>query len=211
MIKKHFMRSPQFLNFGRSMAPHRPERGSRRAARAATDVTGWCVGAGGGEPPRCSRRRGCTHAPGAAEYCTLVGGASDADSDGDASLPSAEPERRFPCGEAGCEYTATKSSHLNRHTRTHSDERPFACDEPGCEYRATEAGNLNKHKRTHSGERPFACDEAGCAYRTTQAGTLKAHKRMHSGERPYACDEPGCEYTATTASHLKAHKQRTHS
>jgi hypothetical protein len=61
------------------MAPHRPASGSRRAARAArpTDVTGWCVSAGGSEPQRCSRSRGCAHAPGAAEYCTLVGGAID--------------------------------------------------------------------------------------------------------------------------------------
>ncbi|KAJ1632172.1 hypothetical protein T492DRAFT_34996 [Pavlovales sp. CCMP2436] len=48
-------------------------------AAPPTDVTGWCVGAGDSGPRRCSRREGCTHAPGAAEYCTLVGGASNED------------------------------------------------------------------------------------------------------------------------------------
>ncbi|KAJ1626487.1 hypothetical protein T492DRAFT_878366, partial [Pavlovales sp. CCMP2436] len=57
--------------------------------------------------------------------------------------------RHFPCDEPGCEYSATQSSHLARHTRTHSGERPYACDELGCDYRAAEAGDLKKHKRTH--------------------------------------------------------------
>ncbi|KAJ1624873.1 hypothetical protein T492DRAFT_881058 [Pavlovales sp. CCMP2436] len=34
-------------------------------------------------------------------------------------------------------------------------ERRFPCDEPGCAYSATRIGTLNKHKRTHSGERPY--------------------------------------------------------
>ncbi|KAJ1621636.1 hypothetical protein T492DRAFT_350980 [Pavlovales sp. CCMP2436] len=144
-----------------------PRRGSRRVERAAlpSDVTGWCVSArDGSEPLRCSRRDGCTHAPGAAEYCTLVGGASDADSDGDASPPSAEPERGFPCGEAGREYLVTTASCHERHKRTHSSERPYACDEPDCEYRAAQASDLERHKRTHGGKRPYACDEPGCKY-----------------------------------------------
>ncbi|KAJ1616232.1 hypothetical protein T492DRAFT_1108008 [Pavlovales sp. CCMP2436] len=87
--------APADMNFTDECAPAstRPGRGSRRAARAAppSDVTGWCVDAGDNELPICSRREGCTHAPGAAEYCTLVGGASDVDSDGDAS-PRAEAD-----------------------------------------------------------------------------------------------------------------------
>ncbi|KAJ1626734.1 hypothetical protein T492DRAFT_615935, partial [Pavlovales sp. CCMP2436] len=162
------------------MAPHRT--GSRRVARASrpSNVTGWCVSS---ELQGCSRSRGCVHAPGAAEYCTLVGGAhddaegSETDAEGsETASPGAEPERRFPC------------------------------DEPGYRYRASRAGHLARHKRTHSGERVHACDEPGCGLRATTAGDLTAHKRTHSGERPYACDEPGCEYRATTASDLTRHK-----
>ncbi|KAJ1632561.1 hypothetical protein T492DRAFT_868123, partial [Pavlovales sp. CCMP2436] len=131
---------------GSLSAPPRPTGGEQEAsARAApaSDVTGWCVSAGGGsEPPKCSRRDGCTHAPGAAEYCTLVGDASDADSDGDASPSSAEPGRSFPCDAPGCEYLATRANRLEWHKRTHSGERPYACDTPGCDYRAARAGNL---------------------------------------------------------------------
>jgi hypothetical protein len=85
----------------------------------------------------------------------LVGGASDVDSNGDASLPSAEPERGFPCGEPGCAYSATTASSLKRHTRTHGGERPHACDEPGCEYRATRADILKAHKRTLDSSTPL--------------------------------------------------------
>jgi hypothetical protein len=115
------------------------------------------------------------------------GGASDVDSDGDASLPSSEPERPYACDEPGCGYRAAEASTLKKHKRTHSGERPFACDEPGCEYRASEAGHLVTHKRTHSGDRPYACDEPGCEYRAAQASNLKRHKRTHSEAR----DKPG--------------------
>ncbi|KAJ1617763.1 hypothetical protein T492DRAFT_917379 [Pavlovales sp. CCMP2436] len=144
---------------------------------------------------------GCMHAPEAAEYCTLVGGASDVDSDGDASLPSAEPPRPFPCDEAGCD-----------------GERPYACDELGCEYLAALATNLKRHKRTHSGERPYAfdepgceyraCDVPGCEYRANEAHNLKLHKRTHSGEQPFPCDEPGCKNRAAHAGYLEAHKRK---
>ncbi|KAJ1624409.1 hypothetical protein T492DRAFT_911768 [Pavlovales sp. CCMP2436] len=194
-----------FLAF--MMAPQRT--GSRRAARAPrpTDVTGWCVGS---EPQGCSRSRGCVHAPGAAEYCTLVGGANDDAEGSETASPGAEPERRFPCNEPGCGYRATQAGTLQSHKRTHSGERPYACDEPGCGFRAATASNLKTHKRTHSGERPYACDEPDCGYRAAVAGSLKKHKRTHSGERPYACDEPGCSYRAVETGRLTVHK-RTHS
>jgi uncharacterized Zn-finger protein len=150
----------------------------------------------GGGAHACARR-GCAHAPGASEYCTLVGGASDDAEGSDSASPGEEPERRFPCDEPGCAYSATQAGTLARHKRTHSGERPYACDEPGCEYRAAEAGNLKAHKRTHSGERPFPCDKPGCAYSATTASSLKTHKRTHSGERPFPCDKPGCAYSAT--------------
>jgi hypothetical protein len=163
----------------------------------------------GGGAHTCARR-GCAHALGASEYCTLVGGASD-DAEGSGSdSPGEEPERRFPCDEPGCAHSATTAGDLKRHKRTHSGERPYACDEPGCAFSAISASNLKAHKRTHSGERPYACDEPGCAYSATQPGNLKAHKRTHSGERPYTCDEPGCAYSATRSSDLVTHK-RTHS
>ncbi|KAJ1616697.1 hypothetical protein T492DRAFT_574680, partial [Pavlovales sp. CCMP2436] len=57
--------------------------------------------------------------------------------------------------------------------------RKHACDEPGCDYRATKATHLKMHKRTHTGERPYACDEPCCDYRAAEAGSLTAHKRMH--------------------------------
>ncbi|KAJ1620397.1 hypothetical protein T492DRAFT_1078068 [Pavlovales sp. CCMP2436] len=156
--------------------------GLRRAARAAppTDVTGWCVSAGT-EPPRCSRRNGCTHAPGAAENCTLIGGgASDVDSDGGASLPSAKPERGFPCDEPGCEFTATRSGQLAAHNCTHSGERSYACDEPSCEYRAVHAGTLTRHKRTHSDERPFTCDTSTEEQRNVRRKELNAAAQRRS-------------------------------
>jgi hypothetical protein len=132
---------------------------------------------------------------------------------GDASLPSAAPERRrrgegFPCDEPGCTHTCAKTRDLVRHKRTH--ERPHACDEPGCAYRAAAASDLARHKRAHSGELPHACDEAGCVYRASKASHLTVHKRTHSGERPHACDEPGCKYRAAEVRTLTVHK-RTHS
>ncbi|KAJ1616428.1 hypothetical protein T492DRAFT_895509, partial [Pavlovales sp. CCMP2436] len=155
---------------------------------------------------------GCAHALGASEYCTLVGGASDADADAElSSSPGAarssrgedEPVQASARGqraaarvrEPGCEYRATKAGDLTRHKRTHSGERPYACNKPGCGYKAAEAGSFTAHKRTHSGERPYA---------------FTAHKRTHSGERPYACNEPGCSYKAAGAGTPAKHK-RTHS
>ncbi|KAJ1620711.1 hypothetical protein T492DRAFT_619655, partial [Pavlovales sp. CCMP2436] len=190
------------------MAPHRT--GSRRVARASrpTDVTGWCVGS---ELQGCSRSRGCVHAPGAAEYCTLVAGAHDDAEGSETASPGAEPERCFPCDEPGCGYRVSRAGHLTTHKHTHSGERPYACDEPGCdcEYRATTASHLTTHKRTHSGERPHTCDEPGCEYRAARASDLERHKRTHSGEWPFACDEPGCEYRGAEAGKLTRHK-RTH-
>ncbi|KAJ1616071.1 hypothetical protein T492DRAFT_896252, partial [Pavlovales sp. CCMP2436] len=76
------------------------------------------------------------HAPGAAEYCTLVGGAHD-DAEGSemaspgaeppgAEPPGTEPERRFPCDEPGCRYNTITASRLMVHKRMHSGERPYA-------------------------------------------------------------------------------------
>jgi hypothetical protein len=129
------------------MAPHRPASGSRRASLAARPARAGGSAHGGAQA--CSRR-GCAHVPGASEYCTLVGGASDVDSDGDASPPNAEPERGFPCDEPGCVHVTARAGNLKRHKRTHRGERPHACDEPGCEYRAAQASHLKAHKRTHS-------------------------------------------------------------
>ncbi|KAJ1629055.1 hypothetical protein T492DRAFT_874002 [Pavlovales sp. CCMP2436] len=58
---------------------------------------------GGGGTHACSRR-GCTHALGVSDHCTLVGGTSDDASASDSASPGDEPERRFPCDEPGCEY-----------------------------------------------------------------------------------------------------------
>ncbi|KAJ1628661.1 hypothetical protein T492DRAFT_874792 [Pavlovales sp. CCMP2436] len=139
----------------------------------------------GSKPPKCSRRGGCTHAPGAAEYCTLVGGASDIDSDGDASLPSAEPERDFPCDEAGCEYRAIHASNLTTHKQTHSGEqraepkRDFPCDELGCNDSATQADHLTTHRRAHSGERPYAWDgDKKAAHKQRFVWTAEQHRRF---------------------------------
>ncbi|KAJ1639622.1 hypothetical protein T492DRAFT_623613 [Pavlovales sp. CCMP2436] len=163
----------------------------------------------GGGTHACPRR-GCAHTLGASEYCTLVEGANEDVEDSDSASPDEEPERRFPCDELGCAYSATQSGTLTRHKRTHSGERPFPCDDPGCGYWATTSGHLTAYKRTHSGERPYPCDEPGCKYRAAEAGSLTTHKRTHSGERPFPCDEPGCEYRASTAISLVRHK-RTHS
>ncbi|KAJ1628742.1 hypothetical protein T492DRAFT_140945 [Pavlovales sp. CCMP2436] len=193
----------------------------------------------GGGTHACPRR-GYAHALGASKYCTLVGGTSDDAKGSDSASPGEEPERRFPCDEPGCEYSAIQPGHLSAHKRTHSGERPYACDELGYEYSATQPSNLETHKRTHTGERPFPCDEPGCDtgplrwapststsartaasghFRATSraastapdAGTLTSHKRTHSGERPYPCDELGCKYSATQPGTLKKHKRRMHS
>ncbi|KAJ1623971.1 hypothetical protein T492DRAFT_882663, partial [Pavlovales sp. CCMP2436] len=193
----------------RSVArPTSPLAAIAAVSRATVSITIPPRARGGG--PHACPRRGCVHALGVSEYCTLVRGASDDDEGSDSASPDDEPERRFPCDEPGCEYSATTASTLKRHTRTHSGERPFPCDEPECNFSAAKAGNLTRHKRTHSGERPFVCDEPGCGYSATSASHLTTHKRTHSGERPYACDEPGCELRASQPGSLKKHK-RTHS
>ncbi|KAJ1636336.1 hypothetical protein T492DRAFT_960253 [Pavlovales sp. CCMP2436] len=132
--------------------------------------------------------RGYAHARGAFGYCTLVGGASDVDSE-DASLPSAEPESDSGTYDGAAPRKRPRESIRTR--QEHCGDRPYPCNEPGCEYRAAQASSVKTHFRTHSGERPYACDAPGCEYRTATAINLARHKRTHTGERPFACDEPG--------------------
>jgi len=105
--------------------------------------------------------RGCTHALGASEYCTIVGCASDGQPDSDEEPPSSGP-RKWTKEEVE-EEIERGTSEPNAH-RLHVPQSAIGacnrhpCDEPGCKYRATASGHLERHKRTHSGERPGMAD-----------------------------------------------------
>jgi hypothetical protein len=147
---------------------------------------------GRARPSAHCARRGCAHAPAASAYCSLVGGAGEAEPPDSPSRSEADDEHAAS-GEDGA-GRASLAQPKKKARAALSANGPHACDEPGCHYTSSEASELKAHKRTHSGERPYACDEPGCDYESSEAGTLERHKRTHSGERPHACDEPGCDY-----------------
>ena len=50
----------------------------------------------------------------------------------------------------GCDYASRSSSHLRRHSRTHTHSRPYACTWEGCDYAASQHGFLVAHLRKHT-------------------------------------------------------------
>lgn len=55
----------------------------------------------------------------------------------------------YRCKWSQCSYGSTKSHHLVRHIRSHTNERPFGCEWPECGKRFTDSYKLKEHQLTH--------------------------------------------------------------
>ena len=94
----------------------------------------------------------------------------------------------------------TKSSHLERHKRTHSGEKPHRCTM--CEFSSITISKLKVHMmRMHTGEKPFKCDQ--CNYNCASSGHLQRHMKTHTGEKPFRCNT--CSKAFGQKGHLAKH------
>ena len=94
--------------------------------------------------------------------------------DRDPGVPQRDDRKRFKCGD--CDFTASRSWHLKRHSRKHTGEM-FRCKL--CDYTTVEAGYLRTHSRKHTGDL-LQCNDF--EYKTVHSNRLKAHTRKHTGE-----------------------------
>ncbi|CAH2325947.1 zinc finger 408 [Pelobates cultripes] len=96
-----------------------------------------------------------------------------------------QPERRFCCQDCGKRFF--QSSHLKRHSFTHSGRKPYQCIE--CDKTYSSEESFRAHVLAHRGLRPFKCLLCDKAYGTQR--DLKEHSVLHTGLRPFHCDDCG--------------------
>ena len=105
--------------------------------------------------------------------------------------------KRFKCSE--CSYSASTTSDLRKHSRSHSGERPFKC--ALCDKSFKSSSNRNKHEFIHSEDKKFQCDI--CLAKYSEKGTLNKHMRIHTGKNLFECDSCGRKFYQKGA--IKAH------
>ncbi|KAF3854376.1 hypothetical protein F7725_022431 [Dissostichus mawsoni] len=78
-------------------------------------------------------------------------------------------KRPFMCAYPGCNKRYFKLSHLQMHSRKHTD----------CGRRFSRSDQLKRHQRRHTGEKPFNCRWPNCQKKFARSDELVRHHNMH--------------------------------
>ncbi|EPQ04096.1 Wilms tumor protein [Myotis brandtii] len=131
------------------------------------------------------------------------------------SASETSEKRPFMCAYPGCNKRYFKLSHLQMHSRKHTDTLDYR---PQTEFKywfwldvrrvPGVAPTLVRSASETSEKRPFMCAYPGCNKRYFKLSHLQMHSRKHTGEKPYQCDFKDCERRFSRSDQLKRHQRR---
>lgn len=119
-------------------------------------------------------------------------------------------QRPYACDFPNCGKSFTRSSHLKRHSFSHTGEKPFKCTHAGCESAFATAHRLESHLKLHETPKPYICSWDGCDAAFSKHNQLKRHTCIHTGEKPYPCTIEGCNSSFAFPSALRKHIATVH-
>lgn len=104
-----------------------------------------------------------------------------------------------------CRRRFVSASHLNDHSRLHSDTNPYACVQLNCKARFQSSGELHEHKRTHPDFRA-RCMFPNCGKIFSQAFKLYDHEELHY--KRFTCKVGDCGKVFQSLKLLDLHQEK---
>uniref|UniRef100_A0A674P9Z9 Zinc finger protein 292b n=1 Tax=Takifugu rubripes TaxID=31033 RepID=A0A674P9Z9_TAKRU len=104
-----------------------------------------------------------------------------------------------------CRRRFVSTSHLNDHSRLHSDTNPYACVQLNCKARFQSNGELLEHKRTHPDFRA-RCMFPNCGKIFSQAYKLYDHEELHY--KRFTCKVGDCGKVFQSLKLLDLHQEK---
>lgn len=104
-----------------------------------------------------------------------------------------------------CRRRFVSTSHLNDHSRLHSDANPYACVQLNCKARFQSSSELFEHKRTHPDFRA-RCMFPNCGKIFSQAYKLYDHEELHY--KRFTCKVGDCGKVFQSLRLLDLHQEK---